>query len=309
MRSPTALAQRIENEEDFTPALPACPAIDVLGIRVDVMNMEQVLSRIGALLARREKGYLSAITVHGVMLARRDAEFAAAFADAAIAIPDGTPIAWAGRLQGHPRMQYVTGPDLMREVFLRKEFAGYTHFFYGGDVGVAEDLAAHFRKLAPWARIVGTFTPPFRPLTKIEERGLIAQIKQCKPDMIWVGLGTPKQDKFMRRFLPKLDATLMFGVGAAFDFHTGRIRDCSRWIKNAGMQWLHRLLQDPKRLWWRYMRDNPAFLLGLMLQLARRTLSRRRFGESDKRTRKKKSEVVPYRDADENAANWQADTQ
>jgi N-acetylglucosaminyldiphosphoundecaprenol N-acetyl-beta-D-mannosaminyltransferase len=252
---------------DRVSALPDCSSIDVLGVRVDVLNMNATLARLAAMLKRGGKGYLSAITVHGVMLAHRDAEFAAAFADAAIAIPDGTPIAWAGQLQGHRDMQHVTGPALMREVFEREEFAGYTHFFYGGDAGVADELAAHFRVIAPGAKIVGTYTPPYRPLTKAEERVLIAQIKRCKPDMIWVGLGTPKQDKFMRQYLPLLETKIMFGVGAAFDFHTGRIRDCSPWIKNAGLQWLHRLMQDPKRLWWRYLRDNPAFILGLSWQL------------------------------------------
>lgn len=308
MRATAALVPKLDDQEDCALVPLACPTVDVLGVRVDVMNMDQVCARLSDMLGRRAKGYLSAITVHGVMLARRDAEFAAAFADAAIAIPDGTPIAWAGRLQGHPRMQYVTGPDLMREVFLRKEFADYTHFFYGGDAGVAQDLAAHFKALAPWTRILGTFTPPFRPLTKMEERALIAQIKQCKPDMIWVGLGTPKQDKFMRRFLPLLDTTLMFGVGAAFDFHTGRIRDCSRWIKNAGLQWLHRLLQDPTRLWWRYVRDNPAFCFGLMSQLLKRALWSPRSGQMSKSIQNKLPHAVPSCDSDESEP-WQVDAQ
>jgi N-acetylglucosaminyldiphosphoundecaprenol N-acetyl-beta-D-mannosaminyltransferase len=262
------------SEECLAADLPsnhrATPVADVLGVRVDAVNMELVLARLAQMLRDREKGYLSAITVHGVMVAQRDPEFATAFADAAIAIPDGTPIAWVGRLQGHREMRYVTGPALMREVFLREEFAHCTHFFYGGDDGVAEDLVTYFRKIAPWARIVGTFTPPYRPLTKAEERLLIARIRRCKPDMIWVGLGTPKQDKFMRRYLPLLNTCLMFGVGAAFDFHTGRIQDCPAWVKEAGLQWIHRLMQDPKRLWRRYLCDNPAFLWRLALQLAGR---------------------------------------
>jgi len=173
------------SEECLAADLPsnhrATPVADVLGVRVDAVNMELVLARLAQMLRDREKGYLSAITVHGVMVAQRDPEFATAFADAAIAIPDGTPIAWVGRLQGHREMRYVTGPALMREVFLREEFAHCTHFFYGGDDGVAEDLVTYFRKIAPWARIVGTFTPPYRPLTKAEERLLIARIRRCNP--------------------------------------------------------------------------------------------------------------------------------
>jgi N-acetylglucosaminyldiphosphoundecaprenol N-acetyl-beta-D-mannosaminyltransferase len=200
-----------------------------------------------------------------------------AYADAAIAIPDGMPMVWVGRLQRHRRIERIAGPDLMREVFLHKEFAHFTHFFYGGNEGVAEDLAARFTRLAPWARIVGTYTPPFRALTQAEESELIARINECKPDMIWVGIGTPKQDKFMRRYLREFDTHVMFGVGAAFDFHTGRIRDCSEWVKRAGLQWVHRLIQDPKRLWRRYLRNNPAFLWRITLQLTGlRTYSRAR---------------------------------
>lgn len=268
MKAPAAMATGDDQlPRDLAGLFRPNPTIDVLGVRVDVLNMNEVLDRIDSMLRCREKGYLSAITVHGVMLAQRDPEFAEAFADAAIAIPDGTPIAWVGRLQGRHGMQYVTGPALMREVFLRKEFAQYTHFFYGGDVGVAEELTEHFRALAPWARIVGTYTPPYRSLTGAEGRSLIARIARCKPDMIWVGLGTPKQDKFMRHYLPLLNTHFMLGVGAAFDFHTGRIQDSPAWVKRAGLQWAHRLMQDPKRLWRRYLHDNPAFLWHIALQL------------------------------------------
>ncbi|HEX3893945.1 MAG TPA: WecB/TagA/CpsF family glycosyltransferase [Terracidiphilus sp.] len=262
-------ALQTENEPAVHPSRDPklTRAINVLGIRVDVMNMEEVLARLAQMLRRREKGYLSAITVHGVMVAQRDKQFAAAFADASIAIPDGTPIAWAGRLQGFAKMHYVTGPALMREVFLRKEFSQYTHFFYGGDIGVAEELAQHFQTIAPWAKIVGAFTPPYRSLTRTEECALIAKIRRCKPDMIWIGLGTPKQDKFMRHYLPLLETKLMFGVGAAFDFHTGRIRGCPAWVKSAGLHWLHRLLQEPRRLWRRYLFDNPVFIWSMALQL------------------------------------------
>jgi len=271
MRAPATVAKSdAQLPSDLAGDFRAHPTIDVLGVRADVLTMNDVLERLADMLRRREKGYLSAITVHGVMLAQRDPEFAAAFADAAIAIPDGTPIAWVGRIRGNCGMQYVTGPKLMREVFVRKEFARCTHFFYGGSIGVAEELAAHFRAIAPWARIVGTYTPPYRPLTTAEERTLIARIARCKPDMIWVGLGTPKQDKFMRRYLPLLDTCLMLGVGAAFDFHTGRIQDCPAWVKRSGLQWVHRLMQDPKRLWRRYLCDNPAFLWRIALQLTGR---------------------------------------
>ena len=149
------------------------------------------------------------------------------------------------------------------------EFAGCTHFLYGGKRGVAEDLRDNLLRRFPWARIVGTHTPPFRDLTLEEEDSLAARIHALKPDMIWVGISTPKQERFMMRFLPLLDSTLMFGVGAAFDFHTGRIQDAPRWVKRAGLQWLHRLIQDPRRLFWRYCRNNSAFLWHIALELYR----------------------------------------
>lgn len=270
MKSQAALVvtEDFEQQGEEPLAAEACPSADVLGVRVDALNMQQALSKLLRMLRRKEKGYLSAVTVHGVMMAQRDREFAEALADASIVLADGIPTVWVGRLQGLRAMQQVTGPDLMREIFLREEFAQYTHYLYGGNKGVADELAAHFKQLAPWVKIVGTRTPPFRPLNKMEERELIAEIRELQPDMIWVGLGAPKQDKFIRTYLPKLDTHLMFGVGAAFDFHTGRIRDCSGWVRRAGLQWFHRLLQDPKRLWWRYLRYNPEFLFRITLQFA-----------------------------------------
>jgi N-acetylglucosaminyldiphosphoundecaprenol N-acetyl-beta-D-mannosaminyltransferase len=242
-------------------------AVNVLGVDVAPLTMERTLAKIAAMLERREKGYLCAINVFGVMEAHRDPGLAAAYADASITIADGMPIAWVGRLQGHRAMERVAGPDLMREVLLRPALARYTHFFYGGEEGVADRLAANFRRLGRHCKIVGTWTPPFRDLTEAEERWLIAKVNRCKPDMIWVGIGTPKQDKFMHRYLSKFDTKLMFGVGAAFDFHTGRIRDCAPWVKRAGLQWLHRLVQEPGRLSGRYLRSNPAFLWNIALQL------------------------------------------
>lgn len=269
MKSQAALvAEDFDQQCEEPLAAEACPTADVLGVRVDALNMQEALSKLLRMLRRREKGYLAAVTVHGVMMAQRDQEFADALADASIVLADGIPTVWVGRLQGLRGMQQVTGPDLMRELFLCKEFAQYTHYLYGGNEGVADELAARFKKLAPWVKIVGTRTPPFRPLNKTEEHELIAEIQKLQPDMIWVGLGAPKQDKFIRSYLPKLDTHLMFGVGAAFDFHTGRIRDCSGWVRRAGLQWFHRLLQDPKRLWWRYLRYNPEFLFRIVLQFA-----------------------------------------
>jgi N-acetylglucosaminyldiphosphoundecaprenol N-acetyl-beta-D-mannosaminyltransferase len=244
------------------------PAAKLLGISVEALDMERALSRIAKELAARRKGYICMAGVHGIMEAQRDAELAGIYASSSITVPDGTPTVWVGRWQGHKWMQRVAGPDLMREVFRRKEFAGCTHFLYGGEEHVAEQLRERFTRSYPWARIVGTYTPPFRDLNAEEEESLIARVSKLKPDIIWVGISTPKQERFMHRYLHRLDTTLMFGVGAAYDFHTGRIQDAPQWVKTMGMQWLHRLLQDPRRLWKRYLRNNPAFLWHIALQLS-----------------------------------------
>jgi len=242
-------------------------AAKVLGIAVEALNMDRTLERIVTELEERRKGYICMAGVHGIMEAHRDPRLAAIYASAAITAPDGTPTVWVGRWQGHRKMQRVAGPELMLEVFRREEFAHYTHFLYGGDKGVAEQLKECLTRRFPHTRIVGTYMPPFRDLNKAEAESLIERVRELKPDIIWVGISTPQQERFMQRYLRQLDTTLMFGVGAAFDYHTGRIRDSPQWVKNIGMQWLHRLIQDPRRLWKRYLRNNTAFLWHIALQL------------------------------------------
>ncbi len=245
------------------------PKANVLGIGIDAVNMQQALARVAASLQQERKGYVCLAGVHGVMEAQRNPDVAQILCDSALTAPDGMPTVWVGRHQGHSHMERVTGPDLMLEIFSREEFRNVTHFFYGGKPGIAEELRDSLRTRFPHTRIVGTYTPPFGPLSPAQEQDLIAAVARLQPDIIWVGISTPRQERFMARFLPLLDTTLMFGVGAAFDFHTGRIADCADWIKLCGLQWLHRLLQDPRHLWRRYLRNNPAFLFAILLQLAR----------------------------------------
>lgn len=239
----------------------------VLGISVEPLDMESAVARVKEELENRRKGYVCLLGVHGIMEAQRDPDLAQIYASAALKVPDGAPTVWVGRRQGFHDMQRVAGPDLMLEVFRRREFANCTHFLYGGKESVAGDLLETLTRRFPWVRITGTYTPPFRELTHEEEESLAAHVNELKPDMIWVGISTPKQERFMARFLPLLDSTLMFGVGAAFDFHTGRIKDSPTWVKRAGLQWLHRLIQDPRRLLWRYLRSNSAFLWHITLEL------------------------------------------
>jgi N-acetylglucosaminyldiphosphoundecaprenol N-acetyl-beta-D-mannosaminyltransferase len=243
------------------------PLAQVLGVDVDAIDMEEALAHITTALREGRKGYVCVAGVHGVMEAQRSPFVARVYAGAEMTVPDGMPLVWVRRFQGYSSMQRVTGPDLMLEIFKRKEFSEITHFLYGGVEGVAEKLRDKFTRQFPWVRIVGICTPPFHELSSIEEQQLISRIDDLKPDIIWVGLGCPKQEQFMSRLSPILETKLMFGVGAAFDYHTGRIRDCADWVKRAGLQWLHRLLQDPRRLWRRYLRNNPAFICLIALQI------------------------------------------
>jgi N-acetylglucosaminyldiphosphoundecaprenol N-acetyl-beta-D-mannosaminyltransferase len=243
-----------------------CPVTQVLGVSVAALDMERAIRCVAAELRAHRKGYICMAGVHGIMEAQRNPDLSVIFEGSSFTFPDGTPTVWVGRLQGHKQMQRVAGPDLMLEVFRRREFARYTHFLYGGEAGVAEQLQKKLMSQYPWVRIVGTSTPPFRELNSEEEQNLVARVRSLKPDIIWVGISTPKQERFMHRYLPVLDTTLMFGVGAAYDFHTGRLKDAPQWVKTIGMQWLHRLLQDPRRLWKRYLRNNPAFLWHIGMQ-------------------------------------------
>ena len=164
-------------------------------------------------------------------------------------------------------MGRVFGPDLMLN-FCRESVAhNVTHFLYGGAPEVAHDLQRYLETVFPGIRVVGTYTPPFRPLSMQEHFELVQQLNDAHPDIIWVGLSTPKQERFMAEYLPKLNTCLMLGVGAAFDLHTGRMSDSPDWVKQAGMQWAHRLLQDPRRLWKRYLINNPKFLLAIASQM------------------------------------------
>ena len=241
---------------------------NVLGVPVNALDMETALAHIEHALAVRRKGYVCMAAVHGIMEAQRRPEVLKAYTDSLLTLPDGRPTVWVGRLQGLHQIEQVSGPQVMLEVFRRSAFAPYTHFLYGGKPGVAQELASRLSQQFPWARIVGTYTPPFRDLRLQEERQLITRLRKLKPSFMWVGISSPRQELFMSQYLDRFPTTLMFGVGAAFDFHTGRIRDSAEWIKRAGLQWLHRLVQDPKHLLWRYMRTNPAFLWQIGLQLA-----------------------------------------
>lgn len=241
--------------------------VNVLGVRINAVNIETAADRIDRALTSGERGYVCVTSVHGVMEAQSSPEFKTILNNSLLTVPDGMPTVWVGRLQGFHSMRRVFGPDLMNAVCERSVRKGYTHFLYGGAAGVAEELNKSLLSRFPGLRVIGTYTPPFRPLTEAEEQQLTQKISKLRPDIFWIGLSTPKQEQFMAAHFNQLAAKLMIGVGAAFDIHTGRLRDAPQWVKSSGMQWMHRLIQEPTRLWRRYLINNPRFVWRITLQL------------------------------------------
>lgn len=241
--------------------------MNVLGVGLSAINLDSALAVLGRAIESKSKGYVCVTGVHGVMEAQADAALRGILNGAFLNTPDGMPMVWVGRWRGFRDMKRVYGPDLMNLVCDWSRQNGVTHFFYGGAEGVAQDLKARLEKKFPGLKVAGTYTPPFRPLNADEEAELIRAVAALKPDIIWVGLSTPKQEKFMAQYWRRLDATLMFGVGAAFDFHAGRVRQAPRWMQRSGLEWLFRLCSEPGRLWKRYLKNNPLFLWKIFWQL------------------------------------------
>jgi N-acetylglucosaminyldiphosphoundecaprenol N-acetyl-beta-D-mannosaminyltransferase len=260
---PTAIAAKLAP----LPAESKIERVNVLGVGVSVLNERTALAAIGRALDQRTPGYVCVTGVHGVMEAQRDAELRGILNHAFLNTPDGMPLVWLGRLHGQGEMDRVYGPDLMLDVCEFTRNRNHTHFLYGGAEGVADTLQRRLEEKFPGLKIVGTHTPPFRPLTTGEEAELVSRVNSLKPDILWVGLSTPKQEKFMARFAGRIDTTLMIGVGAAFDFHAARVRQAPRWIQRSGLEWLFRLCVEPRRLWKRYLHNNPRFLAKTFCQL------------------------------------------
>lgn len=242
-------------------------SVSILGVKVHATDMDRALARVESALATGDKGYVCVTGVQGVMEAQSDLNLKRIINGALLTIPDGRPTVWVGWLRGFLKMRQVTGPTMMLRLCALSAEKGYTHFFFGGNDGVAEQLKQSLTQRFPGMKVVGTYTPPFRPLNAEEEAELIRMVAETKPDFFWVGLSTPKQERFMDQYVSKLDAKLMFGVGAAFDIHTGRIKDAPYWMKLTGVQWMHRIYQDPKRLWKRYLVNNPKFVYQITREL------------------------------------------
>jgi N-acetylglucosaminyldiphosphoundecaprenol N-acetyl-beta-D-mannosaminyltransferase len=245
----------------------AIKRVNILGVGISAINPETALAAIADAVRQRRKGYICVTGVHGVMEAQKDAALRRILNQAFLCTPDGMPMVWLGRLHGHREMRRVYGPDLMLNVCAWSQTNPCKHFFFGGAAGVAEELQRKLTARFPNLQVVGCYTPPFRPLNAREEMQLQETVRTARPDIMWIGLSTPAQEKFMAEFLPRLDVTLMIGVGAAFDFHSGRVQQAPRWMQRSGLEWCYRLRQEPRRLAGRYLRNNPLFALKIAGQL------------------------------------------
>lgn len=240
--------------------------VNVLGVGISAINMDIALKVITDAIRRREKGYICVSDVRSVMEAYDNEYVRRVLNEAMLCTPDGMPLVWLSHVAGRRHVRRVYGPDLMLALCELSCREGFRHFFYGGSGGTAAQLAAVLQKRFRGLQVTGWYEPPFRPLQPDEEQQLVDMVREQQPDIFWVGLSTPKQDKFMAEYLAKLDATVMVGVGAAFDFHTGRVKQAPRWMQQWGLEWVFRLYQEPRRLWRRYLRNNPRFLAQIVLQ-------------------------------------------
>jgi N-acetylglucosaminyldiphosphoundecaprenol N-acetyl-beta-D-mannosaminyltransferase len=239
---------------------------NVLGVSVAAINLAQATQLILEALRQNRKGYVAVTGVHGVSEAQADGEFRQILNSAFLNTPDGMPLCWIGRLQGFKAMDRVYGPDLLLKLCAASMDGGFRHFLYGGASGVAEALRSCLESRFPGLRVCGTHSPPFRPLNYEEEADLVKLIESLRPDIFWVGLSTPKQERFMAAYLDKLPVGIMIGVGAAFDMHSGRVRQAPYWMQRSGLEWLFRLAQEPGRLWKRYLINNPLFVVRILAQ-------------------------------------------
>jgi N-acetylglucosaminyldiphosphoundecaprenol N-acetyl-beta-D-mannosaminyltransferase len=244
------------------------PRVNILGVGISAINLRQAVGEIERWIVGREARYVNVCTVHTVMECQKSVRLRRIVNESGLSTPDGMPLVWLSRLHGHRQAGRVYGPDLMLAVCERSQAIGYRHFFYGGAPGVADLLARKLQARYPGLVVAGTYAPPYRPPDISEDNAALDTINAATADVIWVGLGTPKQDYWVSRHRAKLSAPVLIAVGAAFDFHAGLLPQAPSWMQQNGLEWLFRLVQEPKRLAFRYLVYNPLFVFKVALQLA-----------------------------------------
>ena len=264
-----------------TPAAaPTSPReVNVLGVPLALTDYDDTMEWMDASIAHGEKGYICVAATHTIMVCHEDAELREAVLNSSLTVPDGQPLVWAMNALGGNLTDRVYGPDLMARYCERAAANGTRMYLYGGrNQGALVQLALNLRQSYPGVKIVGGYSPPFRDLSTEEEDAIVDEINGTQADIVWVGVGAPKQEKWMAAMRPRLDAAVLVGVGAAFDFHAGLVPQAPDWMQSAGLEWLYRMAQEPRRLGPRYVRYNPRFVTGFARQYARHRL---RAGQPD----------------------------
>ena len=245
---------------------PTIACGDILGVHVSAINMEMAIETISAWIRQADRKYICVTGVHGVMESRRSDDIRRIHNAAGLVTPDGMPLVWLMKWAGFRHVNRVYGPDLMLAVFGSAKLAEARHFLYGTTEPTLAALTLRLRRRFPNARIVGTMAPPFRPLSPAEDDAHVAEINASGADIVWVGLSTPKQERWMAAHRDLLNAAALIGVGAAFDIHAGVVAQAPRVLQRSGLEWAFRLLTDPRRLWRRYATNNPQFIVQILAQ-------------------------------------------
>lgn len=258
-----------EGHSDLVPMrkrVYANRSFKVLGVRVDAIQIPDAVKRLEKWIEQRNGCHYVAVTgMHGVMESLHDPEFREVLNSADLVVPDGMPLVWLGRLNGHELARRVYGPELMM-AFCDDVGRGCRHFFYGGKPGVAEKLASILINRFPGFCVAGIYAPPFRALTAEENEDVMRKIEEAAPDVLWIGLSTPKQERWMHEHRDRLRVPVLVGVGAAFDIHTGELRQAPRWMRENGLEWLFRLSVEPRRLWHRYIVYGSQFVFWVAVE-------------------------------------------
>jgi N-acetylglucosaminyldiphosphoundecaprenol N-acetyl-beta-D-mannosaminyltransferase len=239
--------------------------VDVLGVGISAVDTAMVLDEIGRWIAEDERHYVCVTGVHGVMESQRNPDLLRIHNESGLTVPDGMPMVWASHFAGASHVQRVAGPELMPTLLERAAAEGWTSFFYGGMEGVPELLRDRLQQRFPALKVVGTYSPPFRPMTPEEDDAVCEMINDAGADLLWIGLSTPKQEFWMAAHQERVRAHAILGVGAAFDLHAGLTKRAPAWMQLSGLEWFYRLVTEPRRLWRRYLRNNPAFLMKVVI--------------------------------------------
>lgn len=248
----------------------------VLGVNISAVNIADAGHSIDSLIKGKKKKYVCVVPVSVIMVCQDNDDYKDIVNKAQLATPDGMPVVWLGRLKGHKNVRRTYGPDLMLYLCDKGQSRGYRHYFYGATAQVCEKLEKRLKERFPRMNVVGKYSPPLSDECVVESPDVMDRINQAGPDILWVALGSPKQDFWMHKHRDKLEVPVMIGVGAAFDFLSGEKKQAPKWMQKAGLEWFFRLLCEPRRLWKRYLIGNSRFLFLILRDFIYKGLNRKK---------------------------------